>query len=85
MPVAIHDDESDLVKITPPHSVAVDNSSFPLPTMDEKPKLDFLDKEADLIKREAQESKVDVQGMVDETVRRVREQSDRFVKLLKLY
>lgn len=39
-------------------------------TMDEKPKIEILD---------MQDTKVDVQAMVDETVRRVREQSDKCV------
>lgn len=38
--------------------------------MDEKPKIEILD---------MQDTKVDVQAMVDETVRRVREQSDKCV------
>ncbi len=60
----LHDDDtsSDIVKVSPPLSLSS--------TMDEKPKVEIDEKKV-------RKEDVDVQGIVDETVRRVREQSDR--------
>ncbi len=68
IPIPSQDDAaSDIVKVSPPSS----DSSHSLSVMDEKPKIEHDEKK----------DEVDVQGMVDETVRRVREQSDRWVQL----
>ena len=66
MPMAIHDDETDIVKITPPgsaHDLKLDTTHYehqPLHVKEEKPSIEE-----------------EVQRKMDETVRRVREQSDR--------
>ena len=55
------DDTSDTVKVSPPSS-----NTYLGAGMDEKPRINLGDKKMD-----------DVQAMVDETVKKVREQSDR--------
>lgn len=68
MPIPIisqDDDSSDIVKVSPPSS----DTSHSLSNMDEKPMVN--------VKIEVGDKEVDVQGMMTETVKRVREQSDR--------
>ena len=59
--ISNEDDTSDIVKVSPPSS-----NTYLGVGMDEKPRFDLGEKKMD-----------DVQAMVDETVRKVRAQSDR--------